>query len=194
VKVGGNAADCPTLAAHFFRQRVVRLTHCARQLNSFFAKESASSTSVKRQSSLHWPAVEAHDCAQGKILFGLLSLRIRAARLWSALFKENGPYLIDPDTLALSLNPSSWNSNATVIWIDQPVGTGYSYADKGDLGVTSEDEMATSMIKLVHGCLHRGIGCYMTRKRSFQTQVPAVSLQRLPRLFHLRVCSSSLLD
>ncbi|GMH88552.1 hypothetical protein TrVE_jg6994 [Triparma verrucosa] len=43
-----------------------------------------------------------------------------------ALFGENGPYVVEDD-LSLSLNPESWNNNATVIWVDQPVGTGFSY-------------------------------------------------------------------
>lgn len=52
-----------------------------------------------------------------------------------ALFVENGPYRIvergsgggaaaaDSSRL-LRLNPHSWNSNATVIYLDQPAGTG----------------------------------------------------------------------
>ncbi|GMI25104.1 hypothetical protein TrRE_jg3542, partial [Triparma retinervis] len=43
-----------------------------------------------------------------------------------ALFGENGPYVVEDD-LTLKLNQQSWNNNATVIWVDQPVGTGFSY-------------------------------------------------------------------
>lgn len=51
-----------------------------------------------------------------------------------ALFVENGPYKIvervDGEGVAdssrlLRLNPHSWNSNATVIYLEQPAGTGY---------------------------------------------------------------------
>jgi len=42
--------------------------------------------------------------------------------------KENGPYRIEKN-LTLSLNPYSWNSFANIIYVDAPVGTGYSYPD-----------------------------------------------------------------
>jgi len=42
-----------------------------------------------------------------------------------ALYAENGPYKIESDG-SVSLNPYSWNSNATVLWLDQPAGTGFS--------------------------------------------------------------------
>lgn len=29
-------------------------------------------------------------------------------------------------------HPESWNSNANVFFVDQPVGVGYSYADYGE--------------------------------------------------------------
>jgi len=61
-----------------------------------------------------------------------------------ALFYENGPYKIEKD-LSLSINPYSWNTNATVLWIDQPVGTGFSYSDGLDPGVVTEAEMAENM-------------------------------------------------
>ena len=71
-----------------------------------------------------------------------------------ALFYEHGPYHIQDD-LSLSLNPYSWNSNATVIYIDQPVNTGYSYADNGDWGAFSEAEIADNLFWFLQGWLEQ---------------------------------------
>lgn len=43
------------------------------------------------------------------------------------LFQENGPCIINEDSNSTSLNPWSWNNYANVLYIDQPVQTGFSY-------------------------------------------------------------------
>lgn len=45
----------------------------------------------------------------------------------TGLFFELGPSSID-DKIKVKYNPSSWNSNASVIFLDQPVNVGYSYS------------------------------------------------------------------
>lgn len=45
----------------------------------------------------------------------------------TGLFMELGPSSID-QKLNVKFNPSSWNTNASVIFLDQPVNTGYSYS------------------------------------------------------------------
>jgi cathepsin A (carboxypeptidase C) len=50
-----------------------------------------------------------------------------------ALFHELGPCKVDPsDRTKTVLNPYSWNSNASLIFIDQPAGVGFSYGDAED--------------------------------------------------------------
>lgn len=55
------------------------------------------------------------------------------------LFLELGPSSINA-TLQPEFNPFSWNSNASVIFLDQPVNVGYSYSDEE--AVTTTDTAA----------------------------------------------------
>ncbi|KAG9971925.1 carboxypeptidase Y-like protein A, partial [Aureobasidium melanogenum] len=45
----------------------------------------------------------------------------------TGLFMELGPSSINKDG-SVKYNPSSWNANASVIFLDQPVNVGYSYS------------------------------------------------------------------
>ncbi|KAK5163498.1 uncharacterized protein LTR77_010680 [Saxophila tyrrhenica] len=45
----------------------------------------------------------------------------------TGLFMELGPSFINEDR-EVKFNPSSWNANASVIFLDQPVNVGYSYS------------------------------------------------------------------
>ena len=44
-------------------------------------------------------------------------------------FVENGPYIIDSNG-NFTENEFSWNLNAHTLYVDQPVGSGYSYVDQ----------------------------------------------------------------
>ncbi|KAF8500349.1 serine carboxypeptidase [Russula emetica] len=43
------------------------------------------------------------------------------------LFQENGPCRINNQSTGVDLNPTSWNEYANVLYVDQPVGVGFSY-------------------------------------------------------------------
>ncbi|KAH9951151.1 alpha/beta-hydrolase [Amylocystis lapponica] len=60
------------------------------------------------------------------------------------LIYENGPIHIAPDYSAYQ-NNYSWNSLADYIWIDQPVGTGWSTADQAGF-VQDEDQMGADFM------------------------------------------------
>jgi len=61
-----------------------------------------------------------------------------------ALFYENGPYKFEADGKTLFRNEHSWNSNANLIYVDQPVGTGFSKAGVIHMN-TNEDEISENM-------------------------------------------------
>ena len=59
--------------------------------------------------------------------------------------RENGPCFVGDDSNSTYLNPWSWNNEANVLYVDQPLHTGFSYAalrnvtwvpSGGDLGET----------------------------------------------------------
>ncbi|ESK90545.1 carboxypeptidase s1 [Moniliophthora roreri MCA 2997] len=43
------------------------------------------------------------------------------------LFEEHGPCTVNPDGKTTTLNPFSWNNISNMIYIDQPIGTGFSF-------------------------------------------------------------------
>lgn len=53
------------------------------------------------------------------------------------LFQENGPCRFVNGASTPSLNPYSWNSYANMLYIDQPIGTGFSYGDDEAYGTVS---------------------------------------------------------
>lgn len=59
-----------------------------------------------------------------------------------ALFGENGPCTVNELGESTKLNPFSWNSNASLLYVDQPAGTGFSYplsgTDAGEDGVARD--------------------------------------------------------
>jgi len=59
-----------------------------------------------------------------------------------AVVFENGPFSIE-ENFTLLRNPYSWNTNANMLYIDQPYGTGFSYSDGST--VKNETEMADDM-------------------------------------------------
>lgn len=58
------------------------------------------------------------------------------------LFQEHGPCRITNDSSSVTLNSQSWNNKVNVLYIDQPVGVGFSH---GTLKVGTSQQAAADI-------------------------------------------------
>lgn len=94
-----------------------------------------------------------------------------------ALFVENGPFKVNSDNRTLKINPYSWNNIANVLYVDQPLGTGFSTGDKVD---TSEEEIAADFFTFLQEFLtefpqFKGRDFYITGESYAGHYIPAIS-------------------
>eukprot|EP00049_Salpingoeca_infusionum_P017049 m.351600 g.351600 ORF g.351600 m.351600 type:complete len:446 (-) comp16290_c0_seq1:184-1521(-) len=66
-----------------------------------------------------------------------------------ALFFENGPCKVNKQGTGTTPNPYSWNTNANLLYIDQPAGVGFSYGSASDAD-HNEKEVAEDMYHFLH--------------------------------------------
>ena len=68
------------------------------------------------------------------------------------VFENNGPmnavFEDDADTTKATLNPYSWHRIANMIYVDNPIGTGFSFADSGVLH-TNQSEVADDLYEFL---------------------------------------------
>ena len=58
------------------------------------------------------------------------------------LLTENGPFRVQSDGKTVTLDPNSWNTLANVIFLESPVGVGYSYYNKNKTFENDDDNTA----------------------------------------------------
>ena len=61
----------------------------------------------------------------------------------SGLLSENGPFTWESGTIAPTQNPYTWVNLTNMIWVEQPVGVGYT---QGTPNITNEVELAQELI------------------------------------------------
>lgn len=99
-----------------------------------------------------------------------------------ALFFENGPYKFPDDitkTGPFSSNSYSWNTNANLLYVDQPIGTGYSHSSLRN-HTMSEKAVAEDMGVFLQGFLaenpeYEGRDFFITGESYAGHYVPAIS-------------------
>ncbi|GAM27668.1 hypothetical protein SAMD00019534_108440 [Acytostelium subglobosum LB1] len=65
-----------------------------------------------------------------------------------AIFYENGPFSLSED-MQLVNNPYSWNKVANMLYVDSPVGTGFSYVSDPNGYSTNEEEVAANLYSML---------------------------------------------
>jgi len=84
------------------------------------------------------------------------------------LFEEHGPCLINNDTSTIRLNPQSWNQASNILYVDQPIGVGFSY---GDTTTNSSVEAAKGVWKFLQIFFSDAKFCeYKTREFALWTE------------------------
>ena len=67
------------------------------------------------------------------------------------LFAEMGPFQLD-STLKISDRPTSWNKQYSMLFIDNPVGAGFSYTNKN--GYCTNTKVSTHTHTYTHTHTH----------------------------------------
>ncbi|KAG9020623.1 hypothetical protein FRB95_003873 [Tulasnella sp. JGI-2019a] len=82
------------------------------------------------------------------------------------LFQEHGPRRVNSDKKTTTLNPNSWNEVANVLYIDQPVGAGFSH---GTESTVNSDGAATLVWEMLQTFLET-FPTYEGRELIFATE------------------------
>jgi len=64
------------------------------------------------------------------------------------MFSENGPYVINKD-LTLRERPVSWSDEFGMLYIDNPVGTGFSYTETGQFCNDTKGQVADQLFEML---------------------------------------------
>lgn len=96
-----------------------------------------------------------------------------------ALFYENGPYTINDD-LSLNPNQQAWNRVSNLLYVDQPVGTGFSRCSSIFHYDSTEDEIAANIKKFLDGFLEvnpefKGRDFFITGESYAGHYIPAIA-------------------
>ncbi|XP_069669042.1 venom serine carboxypeptidase-like [Periplaneta americana] len=61
------------------------------------------------------------------------------------LFTELGPFSVAEDNASLVLNPYSWHKNHSIVFFDNPVGTGFSFTDFDEGYATNQTQIGAEL-------------------------------------------------
>ncbi|XP_015683311.1 lysosomal protective protein [Protobothrops mucrosquamatus] len=96
--------------------------------------------SVDGDKHLHYWFVEAEEADAEKPLVLWLNGGPGCSSI-AGLLTEHGPFRVQPDGATLTYNEYSWNKLAHILYLESPVGVGYSYSDTQEYR-TNDTEVA----------------------------------------------------
>ncbi|KAG8131454.1 hypothetical protein E2320_009393 [Naja naja] len=96
--------------------------------------------SVDGDKHLHYWFVEAQDADAEKPLVLWLNGGPGCSSI-AGLLTEHGPFRVQPDGATLTYNDYAWNKLAHILYLESPVGVGYSYSDSQEYH-TNDTEVA----------------------------------------------------
>ncbi|XP_062549801.1 vitellogenic carboxypeptidase [Armigeres subalbatus] len=65
------------------------------------------------------------------------------------MFEENGPFFVQTNN-TLKQREYSWHQNHHMIYVDNPVGTGFSFTDSEEGYATNEEQVGENLMKFIH--------------------------------------------
>lgn len=117
------------------------------------------------------------------------------------LFAEVGPYKVD-EKLQLYANPFSWHRHAHLMFVDFPVGTGFSYTNDANRYVRNDAQGARDFMSFLAGFYeqypqYRSCDLYLTGESYAGKYIPAIAHRiinsapgSMPRLAGIAVCGA----
>lgn len=88
----------------------------------------------------YWFAESRHDPAHDPVILWMNGGPGGSSLI--GLFTELGPCVLEVDAAEPVPNPWAWNNNASVIFLDQPAGTGFSSVAEGGAAPSSDEDSA----------------------------------------------------
>ncbi|XXG51793.1 hypothetical protein AAC387_Pa03g0288 [Persea americana] len=131
---------CCSFSSHS-KQQKDKVTELPGQPNVSFAQYSGY-VSVNKDSgrALFYWFVEAVEDPASKPLVLWLNGGPGCSSIAYGLAEEVGPFRVNADGKSLYLNPYSWNQVANMLFLDSPVGVGFSYSNNSQDLLTNGDE------------------------------------------------------
>ncbi|ELW67918.1 putative serine carboxypeptidase CPVL [Tupaia chinensis] len=97
------------------------------------------------------------------------------------LFVENGPYVVTKN-LTLNIRDFPWTTTLSMLYIDNPVGTGFSFTDDPQGYATNEDDVARNLYR-EQGCCRYHVRFHVSHGRN--TSVQFLGMGALIQFFQL---------